>query len=255
MLFFSESPGIPFVLFGSLHWLLLIGTFLAAVLMYLYRKRLRQFRYKRQLCCFFAAVLFLNMAVYYIGLALAGDYDIKRHLPLELCFVTGYLLMFVLVTGNRNLYRIVYFFTIVGPLPAMIWPNLSGTFDRYVFYQFIISHHIMLLISLYCMIVLEYRVQRRDAFRAFLYGNGFFLLISIINTLWGSNYVMEQKLPDHILQLYPFLVYFNVPFFWLELCGSVFILVALGISVLLQREKENSPLSDYTRLRQQARDL
>lgn len=253
MIFFSERPGTPFILFGELHWLLLLGTFFAAALMYCYRKKLRQFRYKQQLRYLFAAVLFLNMAVYYIGLGFAGDYDVKRHLPLELCFVTGYLLMYILVTGNRNLYRIVYFFTIVGPLPAMIWPNLSGTFDRYVFYQFIISHHIMLLISLYCMIVLEYRVQRHDIFRAFLCGNGFFVLISIINAIWGTNFVMEQKLPDHILRLYPFLVHFNIPFFWLELCGCVFLFVALVISIVLQREKELLP--DYAQLRRKAGDL
>lgn len=248
MLFFSDSPGTPLVLFGGLYWTLLIGTFLIACIMYFYRKKLRTFKYKRQLCYPFAAILFLNMAVYYIGLACAGDYDVKKHLPLELCFVTGYLLMYILVTGNQKLYRIVYFFTIVGPLPAMIWPNLNGTFDRYVFYQFIISHHFMLLVSLYCMIVLEYRVYRQDVLRAFICGNIFFVIISTINTLWGTNYVMEQKLPDHILKLYPFLTYINIPFLWLELCGSFFILVAFVISNFLQ--KEHTKISDYSVVQQ-----
>lgn len=66
-----------------------------------------------------AAIFFINMLLLYLFFVLKGVYSWKLHLPLHLCFISGYLFMYVLVTGNQKLFRSVYFFTWIGPLPAM----------------------------------------------------------------------------------------------------------------------------------------
>lgn len=242
MKFFTSTTGVPFILFGPLYSALLLGVVVITLLMYHYRDKLRKFKYKSQLRYLFAGLLFANMTTYYVSLMILGEYDIKKHLPLEFCFVTGYIFMYILITNNKNnLFSTIFYCTIIGPLPAMLFPNLSGSFDRFIFYQFIISHHVMMLFSFYSIIVLGYRVEAKSAFKAFLGGNILFISVSILNTLWGSNYIMQQKLPDHIIKLFPFVTYFNYPFVWLEVCGLAMLIPGMWLAKKFQQDNPSLP--------------
>lgn len=242
MPFFSETTGIPFDVFGPLHLFLLAFVAVGTALLYYFREPLRKFKYNNVLRYLFAGTLFTNMTVYYISLWLMGYYDVRKHLPLEFCFITGYIFMYILLTKNRKLYRVIYFFTVVGPLPAMLWPNLSGSFDRFIFYQFFISHHLMILMSFYTLIVLGYHVTFKDTFRAMGWAALLFGSVYGINLIFGTNYIMQNKLPDTVLNLYPFLRDFDVPIFWLLLCGCVCMLIAYGLAHLLQRSDRKKPV-------------
>lgn len=206
-------------LFGWQHILLLAVTLTGGVLLWLYRDKLKTWRHRETVRVTMAWVLLLNMAAYYAMLWIKGTFDWRLNLPFHLCFLTNFLMIYVLMTGNRRLFQLVYFFTWIGPLPAMLWPNTPVQFDSFLAYNFFISHHLMLLTGLYCLYVLDYTVERRDAFRAFLFGNAIFLCIFTFNSVFGTNYIMTTELPAHILALFPILKYLNYPILWLELCG------------------------------------
>lgn len=216
--FANYSDNTTFYSFGKLHIGLILFVVISGFLIYKYRDKLKKFKYKEQVRYVMAAVLFINMLVYYIGEALTGMYSWKEDLPLHLCFVTGYLFMYILLTGNKKLYKIVYFFTFVGPGPAILWPDLKYTFDTYVFYQFIISHHLMLITSLYLLFVLDYTVEKKYIGYACIVGHIYVGLMAIFNSIFGTNYVMIYELPWNIRSLYPFVEYMP-PIFWLELVG------------------------------------
>lgn len=243
MIFFSDLPSTPMQVFGPLHIALIAAVIAGIILIYRFRAPLRKFGHEKTLRYLFAGILFANMTIYYVGMMFAGCYDVKKHLPLEFCFITGYLFMYILISENKKLFRIVYFFTLMGPLPAILWPNLTGTFDRYVFYQFIISHHIMLLMSIYTLVVFRYRVSFRDMIPAFFTAMGIFGVVFCINLLFGTNYIMQQKLPDTVLNLYPFLRQFDVPVFWLLICGLACLIAAGGLAKVLQRDRPRVVLS------------
>ncbi len=234
--FFSEKGGEQMTLFGPLHWILTLVVIAGVVLLYHYREPLRNMslKTKKIISWTCSIILFVNMTVYYVGLMLVGEYSVKRHLPIEFCFITGYLLMYILISNNRRLYRIVFYYTIIGPMPAMIWPNVSGVGTRYIFYQFIISHHFMILVSFYLLIVRRYHVYARDTVPALACGLIVFTAVYILNINWGTNYIMSAGLPKHMLELYPILAYFDSPFFWLVLCGAAFLAIGVLISWLLQ---------------------
>ena len=221
----SEMTG-ELNLFGWEHLLLLFCTAAAAALLFCYRDRLRGWRHREIPRFVLAALLFLNMAVFYGVFVVKGTYDWHIHLPLHFCFISGFLFLAVLVSGSRRWFGVVYFFTWAGPLPAMIWPNTPTRFDRYLTYPFFISHHLLLLAGLYCLVVLQYRVEKRDIRRAFVWGNAIFGAVFLFNQVFGTNYIMTDQLPDHILQMFPFLQYVNIPILWLELCALAAIAVA-----------------------------
>ncbi len=227
-LFFSDQVGLHFSLFG-LHHLLLLGVTAGAILFfYLCQDRLKQWKHKECIRYIVPIIMFLNMAVYYTELALRGRYTWRSHLPLHFCFITGYLFMFTLITGSRKLYSVVYFFTFVGPLPAMLLPDLTQGADRFIFWQFFLSHHLMLITSVYCFLVLEYRVTKKSMYAAMITGSGIFFIMYLFNQIFGTNYIMSNELPKHILKLFPFLRYFNYPVFWLILTG----LAMIGLSYI-----------------------
>lgn len=239
MAFFSATTGVPFRVFGPLHVGLLLFVVAGAALIWLFRQPLRRFGHDRLLRWLFAGILFTNMTVYYDSKLVMGTYDVRQHLPLEFCFITGYIFMYVLLTQNRRVYRVIYYFTILGPLPAMLWPNLSGSYDRFIFYQFFISHHVMMLMSMYTLIVFQYRVRAKDALRAGAWAAVIFASVFCVNAVFGTNYIMQKKLPETVVSLYPILLRFDVPIFWLVLCGSAGLAFAAGLARLLQYEPEN----------------
>lgn len=249
--FFTETSGTPFMIFGSLHILISFFTVAAALLLFMYRDKLRKFKYKENVRYILAAILFMNMTVYYVSQILVGEYNWKIDLPLHFCFITGYTFMYILVTGNRKLYKIIYFFTFAGPVPAMIWPDLAYTYDRYVFWQFVISHHFMLLSSVYVLTVLEYKISKKDISTAFIVGNILVGIITVFNNVFGTNYIMIGELPAQIYRIYPFAKYMP-PIFWLESVAMLAIAIAYIPAHFinkLDKEKEDACLIEEKELK------
>lgn len=249
--FFTEVGGTPFVLFGPIHIFLAFITIILTVFIYVYKDKLRTFKWKENIRYILAAILFINMSVYYISKIALHTYDWKLDLPLHFCFITGYIFMYILITGNKKLYSIVYFFTFVGPIPAIIWPDLKFDYDRLIFWQFVISHHFMLLSSLYVLIVLEYKICKKDILRAYIVGNVIVVIMALFNGIFNTNYIMMGQLPDQIYRLYPFVKYMP-PIFWLELVALAAIAIAYIPAYLLNKlelKKEDSILLEDDELK------
>ena len=110
--------------------------------------------------------------------------------------------------GNKKLYKIIYFFTFIGPLPAIIWSDLKATYDTCEFWQFIISHHFMIITSIYLLFVLKYKVEAKYMLPAICIGMTYIGLMSVINNIFHTNYVMLTDLPETVKNMYPFLTFF-----------------------------------------------
>lgn len=221
--FFAGIGKTSFYMFNELHIFLIVSLLILAVIMFMARFKLREFKYKENIRYIMATVLLLNMVVYYLGLFITKTFSPIDELPLHLCYVTNFFMIYVLFKGDKKLYKIVYFFTFIGPLPAIIWSDLTYTYDVYEFWQFIICHHVMLLTSLYLLFVLNYRVESKYMLRAFLIGISYIAVVNIGNNIFGTNYVMLTSLPENTLKLYPFLR--NIP--------SIFPLLTVGILAFL----------------------
>ena len=221
--FFAGIGNTSFYMFNNFHIFLILSLIVLAILLFINRNNLKQFKYKEQVRYVMATILLLNMIIYYIGLFATKTFDIMEDLPLHLCFVTNFFMIYVLYRGDRKLYKIVYFFTFIGPLPAIIWSDLTYTYDVFEFWQFIICHHVMLLTSLYLLFVLDYTVEAKYMIRAFTIGILYICVINVLNIIFGTNYIMLTSLPENTLNLYPFLR--NIP--------AIFPLLVVGILAFL----------------------
>lgn len=224
-------------LFGFEHCLVLFLTVAGALTLWRFREKLARFSHHRALCRGIAILFLVNMAIFYGVFIVQGVYDWHIHLPLHLCFLTNFAMVYVLLTQNKKAFRIVYFFTWVGPLPAMLMPNTPMRFDRFQTIHFVISHHLLLLTGLYALFVLGWQIQKKDILRAFLAGNILFAFIFVFNYFCGTNYIMTTRLPEHILALFPILRYLNYPILWLEICG----ILGMCAAWLPAKKLQNTP--------------
>lgn len=153
-----------------------------------------------------AYILLANMLVHYLSRIILGIWSIEEDLPLHLCFITNFFMIYILLTDDRRgFYEIIYYFTVIGPLPAMIFPDLRFSPESWIFWQFVISHHFMLLASVFCLAVKGYAVSLRGGALAFIAGNVYIALVSLFNRLAGTNYAMINALPEQLYEIFPFL--------------------------------------------------
>lgn len=108
-------------LFGSMHIAISIVFLILLTLIVVFRKKLRKFEHYTVIRRTAAAILFANMFIHYAARIILGICSLEEDLPLHICFVTNFFMMYILFTDNKHkLYRVVYFFTLIGPLPAIV---------------------------------------------------------------------------------------------------------------------------------------
>ena len=222
-------------LFGTLHIAISAFFLILYALLIFFRKYLRKFGHFKIICRTMAAVLFMNMLIHYTGRIAIGEWHFSEDLPLHICFAANFFMMYILWTDNKhNLFSVIYYFTLIGPLPAAVFPDLSRTWSGYLFWQFIISHHVMLLFSLYCAFVLEYETSLKHAAYAFISGNVYVAAMSVFNTVFSTNYIMLGELPKQLYLIFPFL--YNLPAFaWLELAGLSALISAYAMWAIIEK--------------------
>lgn len=219
--------GVP--LFGTLHIMISVIFLLLYAAVIVFRAKLRGLGHFKTIRGIMAGILFANMLIHYSGRIIIGEWHFSEDLPLHICFVANFFMMYILFTDNKHsLFSVIYYFTMIGPLPAIIFPDLSRSQSGYLFWQFIIRHHVMLLFSLYCVFVLGYETSFKDACRSFIYGNAYVAAMAVFNQIFGTNYIMLGELPEQLYRTFPIL--YSLPaFVWLELAGMSAIAAAYAV--------------------------
>ena len=234
--FVDNHVGIPFYMFSWIHFLLIILTSIIVYIIYKFRNDIRNIKMKKKIRYVIALIMFLNMTIYYGAYVYYGVYNWKVHLPLHLCFISGYLFMYALVCNNIKLRKLAYFMAFIGPLPAIIWSDLNSV-DSFVFIQFIISHHFFLCVNLFVYYMDNLSINISDVKKVFVFVNTIFIVMLIFNVIMNTNYIMTKSFPETFLELYPFFRGITpIPF--LEIAGIIVAFIAY--IPVYYRNKENN---------------
>lgn len=136
--------------------------------------------------------LTLNIWYFY-----SGEWDVAYTLPFQLCSITLYLSIFMLLTSNYRLFEVTYFLGIGGALQALLTPELYYGFPHFRFYQFFIAHISIVLASLYMIFIKGYTPVLKSVWRAMLCINVIAVAVFFINQLTGGNYMFLSEKPDN----------------------------------------------------------
>ena len=208
--FVNENPVFLFKPFGLIHNLFTTTALLAAIIIFINRNKISHIKEKTtwNILRVGATILLINMFIYTFGNLHYGCFNYKEMLPFHLCFIANYMFMYAIYTKNINILRITIFMCFIGPIPAILWPELTSTIDNFNFWQLIISHHFFLNLSLFSYFALNYRVRKIDYIKTFILLVTLLLLSYPFNKLFDTNYIFTNYMPKNVVDLYPWVVKF-----------------------------------------------
>lgn len=242
--FFSFKGGIGFEMFGRVHKTTILLFIICILILYKNKEKIKRYKHKNKIPYIAAGILVLNRLIFTASVCFNGIYNWKYDLPLHFCFIAAYVFIIAVITKSTYIYKLSYYFSIAGPLVAIIIPNTTQNTgiqlgpDRYIYYQFIIAHHFLILANLYMLWVMDVDIKYKDAKSAFIVGNIMVLFVNIFNVLCGTNYSMLKEIPKEAINSLPCLD-IGSPIIWLEIGALIMILIAM-IPIKMNKKREES---------------
>lgn len=232
-------PDPLFTPFSAQHgWTVVVGLVAIGAFLYLGRRGGRTERITR------ALLAFLNLSVFafssWAWSFVQRESDIDNAVPLHLCDLAAFTAGFALITRNRTLCMLTYFWGLAGTVQGIATPATDVGFPHPAFFSFFIHHFVVVGAALYLPIVLGWRGDRpwwRSPLIAFGWLNAYVVVAIIANHRLGTNFGFlagKPANPSVLDHLGPHPVYI----FWLETIALVmFFLLALPIRK--RRDPEN----------------
>ncbi|MBD3917852.1 TIGR02206 family membrane protein [Paenibacillus sp. PR3] len=222
-----------FVPFSAAHWVALIVGMLVCIGIILYRKQLRVGNGSRIAAVIIAAVLAGLETALYITYTIQGEWSVWS-LPFELCTMTLWLSVVMLLTRSRFLYNIVVYLGTLGALQAMLTPDLVQTFPQFRYFHFFLGHIGIIAASVYMTAVERMRPTLRSLPMAVLALHLLAIPGAIINAIAGTNFMFLARKPEggsllDLLGPWPWYLLELEPIVW-AMCA-----VLLGIVTLFDR--------------------
>jgi len=143
-----------------------------------------------------AGMLWINEISMWVYRLWDGSYTVLEHLPLHLCGFSIILSPIMLLKKNHKIYDLVYFWGLGGASQAFFTPTIEERFPSFLFFQYFISHGLIILSVVYATVVLKMRPSLLALSRTTLITIGLLLPIGIINWLVGSNYFFINGKPE-----------------------------------------------------------
>ena len=219
-LFVNEHPRFLFHQFGVIHNIFSLIPVIAVILIYYFRNKIAEIPKDRtwKILKITATILLINMIIYTFGNLYFGTFDYKKDLPFHLCFIANYMFMYGCFFKKEWIFKYTIFLSFLGPIPAILWPDLISTIDNFNFWQYVISHHFFLSMSFFSYYALGYEVEKKDFLKTFVLTNFLMLIMYPFNLIFKTNYIFSTSIPDNVLALYPWLIHFP-PMITLEVVG------------------------------------
>jgi hypothetical integral membrane protein (TIGR02206 family) len=187
----------PFTLFSIEH-LFAIGVLLVIyIMLYLKSGRLEEPRFDRLARYFLATALILQEISLNVWRMYEGVWSVADSLPLHLCGIMVLTCPIMLVTKSYKIYEIAYFLGLGGASQAVLTPDIGVYgFPHYRFYQFFVSHGLIILSILYMTFVCKYRPNFRSFLKSFAFLNMMLPIVGILNYITGGNYFFIARKPE-----------------------------------------------------------
>lgn len=131
----------------------------------------------------------------FMRLILIPDMPWQERLPFHMCSIMPFIAAGALLTGCPYMSALTYFMGTLVCAQALITPALPYEFSHPVFFEFFISHALIVLAALYLPLVQSWRPRPRDFLKAFYFGIGYALAMLALNPLLGTNFGFVMRAP------------------------------------------------------------
>lgn len=220
--FVNEEPHFLFKQFGLIHNIFTILAVIGLIIIYINRHKIAKIpkEKSKRILKISAIILLLNMIIFTVGFLYYGVFDYTKHLPFHLCFISNYMFMYGILFEKEWILKYTIFLSFIGPIPAILWPDMVSTIDNFEWWQYVISHHFFICISFFSYYALGYKVEFKNYIKVFILTNILMFIMYPFNLIFNTNYIFSTEIPENVMVLYPWLKYFP-PMLTLEVVGLV----------------------------------
>lgn len=178
------------------HFVAMAAIAVFCIVLLLMKNRFRTEESKKWFRYAFAAFIALQQASLYIWYTAAGEWSLEVTLPIQLCDLSVFLSVAVLLTKRQFISELLYYWGIGGATQAILTPDIGNyTWPHFVFYQFFVSHGVILLTCIYMISVEKFKPSPKSVLKAFVITNLYGILMLLVNHLTGGNYLFLSRKP------------------------------------------------------------
>ena len=122
-----------FKIFGPSHLVGIFIFFIVVIFIPLISKRYFSKKYQDRVGQFIGIVVGTNYLIWISLEILAGTFDVKLHLPFQLCRVANLLIPLVMIYKNDYVYQIIYYWGMSGVFQGLLTPDITNDFPHFHF--------------------------------------------------------------------------------------------------------------------------
>jgi len=184
----------PFVPLSAQH-LVAVASWAALTLGLTIRDRKRPESVRRR----HAKVLAVVLVAYYVAESLvrvtALGMRVMDTLPFEMCSALFFIDAFALWTGRVFALEVMWYWTMAGPIHALITPTPRTGFPDPNYFQYFLAHGLLLFSAVYGVLALLPVVRPSGVWRALAALVVFVVVVSGVDLVTGENYVYLRHKP------------------------------------------------------------
>ena len=197
--FLGVGQEVEFKTFSLAHFIPLIILGLLIFLIIKYRDKLANFKYEKYVRGTLAAVAILSEMSYYWRLISVTSLNPNPidHLPITICGWVAVFCSYLVVSKNKTLYDISYFWLFSGSVFALITPTVISYTGptRFRYYQFWIEHSIGFIIIFYMTFVHKMRPNFKSLIKSYVALFVLAVIAFVANNMLGpgANYLFMAR--------------------------------------------------------------
>lgn len=182
--------------FGSDHLLALAACIVGGAA-FIRQAKLASEEDREKMTSFLALLLFIAYPIsFFLRSSLIPDLRWQEILPLHMCSIMTLIAGLALIYECPFLRAVTYFIGTPVCAQALLTPALTYSPPSPIFFEFFVSHLLIVTAALYLPIVLGWRPRKKDFIRAFFFGLAYMIAMLALNPLLGTNYGFVTNAPE-----------------------------------------------------------
>ncbi|MDH3645698.1 MAG: TIGR02206 family membrane protein [Gammaproteobacteria bacterium] len=192
----TSGVATQFVLFGTDHILAIAAIAAIAIGLPIAAKYAESAKTERIVALTLAATLVIHelfkitVRVYVYDMPLAGQ------LPLHLCGIALFLIVYVLVRHSYSVFEVAYFWVLGGTVQAILTPDVPYAFPSLAFVAFFVGHGLTVVGLVYALVVYRFKPTFRSVVKAVIVTLAYLGVIAVVNILLNTNYLYLRHKPQ-----------------------------------------------------------
>src|SRR6266850_4689998 len=158
--------------------------------------RTKSQRIERVIVVALSAVLILNYLAYLVFIRSRGAVDWRQMLPMQMCDWGIVVVIVAMWTGHLRWFEVAYFWGIGGTVQAVLTPNLPYGFPDFRFFNFFVSHCVIIMGVIFLMLVHHLRPRPFSIIRVFAWTEFYFIITLAADKITGVNYGFLLHKPE-----------------------------------------------------------